>query len=203
MVATMESAAAQEHERCAQTSLTAAYLDGELEGVVFKGFESHLKECRDCAAALSEQRRLLCLLDAAFNQTFEKKFEPPKDFTRVVRARAQTDMSGVRSRSERALALKICLGLGALAFVLLGATLFREALAPLLAALRGAGSVAVMVGHAAADAGTGGTVVLRAVGAQLIAGQSLFRILQWMFFASAVALLLRLISRYHRASAGD
>ncbi|MGB8510894.1 MAG: zf-HC2 domain-containing protein, partial [Pyrinomonadaceae bacterium] len=113
----MENVAAQEREDCARTSLTAAYLDGELEAAASSVFELHLKECGDCSAALAEQRRLLCLLDAAFDQTFEKRFAPPKDFTRVVRARAQTDMTGVRTRSERTLALKICVALAALAFV--------------------------------------------------------------------------------------
>lgn len=199
----MESAAAQEHDGCMQTSLTAAYLDGELDGTASSTFESHLKECPACHVALAEQRRLLCLLDTAFDQTFEKRFAPPRDFTRVVRARAQTDMSGVRSRAERSLALKICAALGALIFVLLGATLLKEALAPAVSALRGAGSVAGMVGHAAADAGAGGAVVLRAVGGQFVSGGGLSGVLRWTLFAGAVALLLRLISRYHRAGVGD
>ncbi len=188
------------HERnvCAQTSLAAAYLDDELEAGAVARFDLHRKECADCAATIADQRRLLCLLDTAFDETFERKFAPPVNFTRVVTARAQSDMSGVRSKSERALALKICAGLGALAFVLLGATLFGEILSPIANALRGAGSVGNMLGHAAGEAGTGGAVVLRAVGGQFIAGGALSRIVQCVLLGSAVLLLTLLINHYHR-----
>ncbi|HVG28925.1 MAG TPA: zf-HC2 domain-containing protein, partial [Pyrinomonadaceae bacterium] len=73
----------------------AAYLDGELSVAESSSFEEHLLACAPCAAALSEQRRLLCLLDAAFARA-QKKVELPEDFARVVKARAQTDMTSVR-----------------------------------------------------------------------------------------------------------
>ena len=107
--------------RCAWERATAAYLDGELDADASGAFESHAKECAPCAAALREQRRLLCLLDNAFDETFERKVALPPDFTRVVKARAQTDMSGVRAPRERTISLKICVGLACAIFALLGA----------------------------------------------------------------------------------
>ena len=43
----------------------AAYLDGELDAAGGTRFEQHTKTCAPCATALREQRRLLCVLDAA------------------------------------------------------------------------------------------------------------------------------------------
>lgn len=102
--------------QCPRTSLTAAYLDGELDPVACAEFDEHARACRDCSAALLEQRRLLCLLDTAFDETFEKRLELPRGFTEQLRARAQNDLSGVRDAVERRRALKICAALGAGAF---------------------------------------------------------------------------------------
>jgi anti-sigma factor RsiW len=97
-----ECAATPETQQgCGRTALVAAYLDGELEAAAAGDFEAHSKSCATCAAALLEQRRLLCLLDTAFDETFEKRIELPRGFAREMKARAQTDMSGVRAREER------------------------------------------------------------------------------------------------------
>ncbi|HVF56359.1 MAG TPA: zf-HC2 domain-containing protein [Pyrinomonadaceae bacterium] len=196
--ATLSAAVGHTSPPCAQTGVTAGYLDGELDAQAAGVFERHLKDCATCAAALSEQRRLLCLLDAAFDETFERKLALPKDFTRVVRARAQTDMSGVRSGRERATALKICAALAAATSVLLGATLSESVFAPVAAAGSGAAGVAGMAGHAVADAGAGGVVVLRAVGGRLLAETNFFGVFTWAIFAGAILLLMLLIRRYHR-----
>lgn len=194
----------ERYAHCEHAGATAAYLDGELDEASASLFERHLRNCEACSAALSEQRRLLCLLDAAFDETFEKKLALPKDFTRTLKARAQTDMSGVRSGQERATALKICAVLAVITFALLGATLWDAVFIPLAAAGRGAAGVAGIAGHAVADAGAGGAVVMRAVGGRLLSEHGLFGILPWVLFAGAAALLLRLITGYHRrADAND
>ncbi|HYH85103.1 MAG TPA: zf-HC2 domain-containing protein [Pyrinomonadaceae bacterium] len=184
--------------RCPQAMLTAAYLDGELDARAAEDFELHTAECAVCAGALLEQRRLLCLLDTAFDETFEKRVALPEGFTRELRARAQNDMRGVRDAGERRRALKICLALGAAAFALLGFAAFDAVLAPVLSAARTAGGMLSVTGHAAADAGAGTGFVLRAVGGRLVAGTELPAALQWAVLAVAVVFLLRLISAYHR-----
>jgi anti-sigma factor RsiW len=181
--------------------LTAAYLDGELDAPAAAAFESHAKTCVACSSALLQQRRLLCLLDTAFDDTFEKRVALPREFTREVRARAQNDMRGVRDARERRRALKICLALGAAAFALLGATVFDAVLAPALNGARVAGRVLGVAGHAAADAGAGAGFVMRAVGGRLIAGSDAMAILQGTVLAAALVLLLRLIGAYHRSAA--
>src|SRR5437868_1442442 len=126
----MADGAADRGHACPRTTLTAAYLDGELDGPAAEDFERHAKTCAACSASLLEQRRLLCLLDNAFDDTFENRVALPRDFTRRVRARAQTDMSGVRAARERRLALKICAALAVAAFALLGFAAFEAVAAP-------------------------------------------------------------------------
>ena len=188
---------------CPQTVRTAAYLDGELDARAADDFESHARACDACTAALLEQRRLLCLLDTAFDHNFEKRVALPAGFTRQLRARAQNDMRGVRGSAERRRALKICAALGAAAFALTGFAALDSVLAPALSAARAAGGVLSVAGHAAAETGEGASVVLRAVGGSLVAGSAPVALLQLAALAAAIVLLLRLIIAYHRAGARD
>lgn len=179
----------------------AAYLDGELDAADTLRFERHLDECRACAAALTEQKRLLCLFDAAFDETFERKLDLPENFTKVVTARAQTDMRGLRAGTEHRRALALCASLGVASFALLGATVFGETFAPAVKIGRLILSVLAIAAHALADAGHGAAVILRSVGHLLVAEPLHLRLLTWLLFACALALLLRLIGRYHRRDA--
>ena len=188
---------------CPQTVRTAAYLDGELDARDAEDFENHAHQCEACSAALLEQRRLLCLLDTAFDRNFEKRIALPAGFTRQLRVRAQNDMRGVRARSERRRALKICAALGAAAFALTGFAALDSVVAPALSAARAAGGVLSVARHAAAETGEGASVVLRAVGGSLVAGSAPLALLQLAALAAALALLLRLIIAYHRAGARD
>ena len=183
--------------------MTAAYLDGELEAPASEEFGGHARSCPDCSAALLEQRRLLCLLDSAFDRTFEKKLELPDGFTRELTARAQNDLSGVRDACERRRALKICAALGAAAFALLGFAAFDVVVRPALGALGAASGVLGVAGRASAETGTGAGVVLRAVAGRIVAGAEPAALFWVLLFAAGLLLLLRLVSRYHRASARD
>ena len=62
----------------------------------------------------------MCELDAVMAQGMD--LEVPANFSRVVAARAEIDMSGVRSFAERRKALSFCLILALLAFALLSAS---------------------------------------------------------------------------------
>jgi anti-sigma factor RsiW len=184
---------------CRETALTAPYLDGELDASAARSFEAHARACPVCSAALLEQRRLLCLLDAAFDPTFGGGQVPlPSGFTQELKARAQNDMSGVRGREERRRALKICGALGAASFALLGAAAYEALLAPALQAARTGAGVAGLAGRAATDAGAGGAVVLRALGSRILADSAGLLALQLALFACACAALLLLIRAYHR-----
>jgi anti-sigma factor RsiW len=195
--------AANTRAGCPHTVRTAAYLDGELDARAAEDFESHARACADCTAALLEQRRLLCLLDTAFDRNFEKRVALPAGFTRQLRARAQNDMRGVRGSAERRRALKICAALAAAVFALTGFAALDSVVAPALSAARAAGGVLSVAGHAAAETGAGAGVVLRAVGGSLVAGSAPMALLQLAALAAAIVLLLRLIIAYHRAGARD
>jgi len=195
--------AANTRAECPQIVRTAAYLDGELDARAAADFESHSRACETCTAALLEQRRLLCLLDTAFDRNFEKRVALPKGFTRQLRVRAQNDMRGVRARSERRRALKICAALGAAAFALTGFAALDSVVAPALSAARAAGGVLSVAGRAAAGTGEGAGLVLRAVGGSLVAGSAPVALLQLAALAAAIVLLLRLIIAYHRAGVRD
>ena len=185
---------------CARAESVAAYLDGEMDARGNVQFEAHLKACAPCSAALLEQRRLLCLLDTAFDsRAAERHLELPKDFARVVTARAQNDMCGVRSRAERAFSLKLSLLLALAAALLLGASASDDVLAPLSALARTAAGVAGVVWHAVRNAGLGAVVILRPLGGRLVSGTGPLAGLYWLLFAGALVTLLRLIRNYHRA----
>lgn len=194
---------AREGGVCPRTSLTAAYLDGELETSAADEFEAHARACTACSSALLEQRRLLCLLDSAFDQTFEKRVPLPKGFTRQLKARAQNDLSGVRDARERRRALKICAVLGLAAFALLGYAAFDAVTGPALRAASAASGMLGVAGRASAEAGTGAGVVLKAVAGRLVSGSGGLAALLLVLLAVGLLLLRRLISGYHRAAARD
>jgi anti-sigma factor RsiW len=185
------------HESECRTEDVAAYLDGELDGAASESFEAHLKTCAPCATELRMQRQLLCTLDFAFS---ERSFELPRNFSRVVAAHAESDLSGMRKKSERRRALQLCALLALLAFALLGAASRALVFQPARSLLRIAGSILDLVGRALYDAGTGAAVIVRVVGRALIlAPHGLGLILIVLPFVIALALLPRLIVNYHRA----
>lgn len=175
----------------------AAYLDGEMSDSASALFERHAKECAACSAALAMQRRLLLTLGVAFGAQ-RKEISLPTDFARIVTARAQTDMRGLRRKTERRRALLLCAIVGAAAFVLLGATMFDATLTPLLAILRGLFIILSLIGHSLANAATGAAVILRAVGGRFISEAHPAGIA--LLFAFALALLLLFIARHRRAA---
>ena len=185
------------HDHECRTEDVAAYLDGELDGASSESFEAHLKTCARCTTELRMQRQLLCTLDFAFS---EPLFELPRNFSRVVAAHAESDLSGMRKKSERRRALQLCALLALLAFALLGAASRALVFQPARSFLRIAGSLLDLAGRALYDAGTGAAVIGRVVSRALIlAPHGLGLILIILPFLIALAVLPRLIINYHRA----
>jgi anti-sigma factor RsiW len=175
----------------------AAYLDGELDAAGGARFEQHTKTCASCATALREQRRLLCVLDAAFGDA-RQQIELPRNFTQIVKARAQSDMSSVRHRGERRRAFGLCAGLAALSFALLGWQAWDELLSPLRAVAGVVATMFDMAAHALAEAVAGVVLMLRVLGGQLLNEPSALRTATYIILALAILLLFRLIGSYHR-----
>ena len=176
----------------------AAYLDGELDAAAGARFEQHTKICSLCADALREQKRLLCVLDAAFSGA-QKQLQLPANFTEVVKARAQSDMSSVRHRSERKRAVLVSIVLAAISFALLG---WQASWAVLFAPVRAAAGVAAtmldMAANAVGEAASGIVLTLRVLGGQMLEEPGAGSVGTYAMFAVAVALLFRLIAGYHR-----
>jgi anti-sigma factor RsiW len=175
----------------------AAYLDGELDAPAAARFEQHTKICASCATALREQRRLLCVLDAAFGDA-QQQIQLPANFTQVVKAHAQSDMRSVRQRSERRRAFMLCAGLAALSFALLGWRAWDELFSPLRAVAGALTTMLDMAAHAIGEAFAGIALMLRVLGGQLLNEPSAFRTATYIILALAIVLLFRLIGNYHR-----
>ena len=192
------SATAQ--EKICERNLIAAYVDGELDENVTMLFEDHLESCAPCRAELRAHRLFVCELDAAL--TDSGAIPVPAEFSRMVAARASTDMRGVRTRSEhrKALAISIILALGA--FALLGATardsVFRVAEKFIATCF----SVAGLVSTAVYETIAGLAVIFRVLSRKVIVESgSLGPVL--VLLAVGILILSRLISHYHRTGATE
>lgn len=175
----------------------AAYLDGELDGAAQESFEAHLKTCANCSTELRAQRQLLCTLDLAFNES--RAFDLPHNFTRVVAAHAEHDLSGMRRKGERRRAIQLCAMLALVSFGLLGAASRTVVFDPVRSFFRVAGSLFGLLWQAVFDAGTGIAIIVRVVGRAAVSGPRSL----WFFVALVLLvslfLLPFLIAKYHRA----
>src|SRR6266849_3797380 len=184
------------HDHECRTEDVAAYLDGELDGAAAESFEAHLKACARCTTELRMQRQLLCTVDLVIR---EPAGELPGNFSRVVAAHAESDLSGMRKKSERRRAVQLCALLALLAFALLGAASSALVFQPARSFLRIAGSLLDLVSRALYDAGIGAAVIVRVVGRALIVAPHGLGLILVLPFVIALALLPRLIVNYHRA----
>ena len=154
--------------------------------------------CGDCRAELTAHRLFICELDAAMTQSLDVAM--PDDFSRIVAARAESDMSGVRSFAEHRKALSICAILAFVAFALLG-TAARTSIVTVGRMLAGkVFGAASFLWTAFYDAAASVTVISRVVSRKLFFESGNFGVLL-VLLALAVLLLSRLISNYHRTGA--
>lgn len=180
---------------CATENI-AAYVDGDLEPDLHVALEAHLKECARCSSELQTQKLFMCELDSML--AIPLNLEVPENFAREVAVRAESDMSGVRDRAEHARALRVCIILGLAAFALLG---FTSSKAMILSARSIASKVFGVLsffGAAIFNAATGFGVITRVISRGLITDSRLAGFSGLLLVILAVAVLSRLIARYHR-----
>lgn len=187
-------------QKICEKNLIAAYIDGELEENVTLLFEEHLEDCAPCRAELRAHRLFVCELDAALTDSGD--IPVPVEFSRMVAARASSDMRGVRTPSEHRKALSICVILALAGFALLGATardaIFLIAEKFVTTLLSVAGFVSTLV----YDTVFGLAVISRVLSRKIIIESgSLGPLL--VLLAFAILVLSRLISNYHRTSATE
>ena len=183
-----------EHNDSCERDLIGAYLDGELDGAAVEDLEAHLKSCNSCAADLRAQQQLVCTLDAAFRNGFDL----PEDFARVVKARAESDVSGVRKRIEWRRALQLIVLLALTSFALLGTAWQGSILQPVRTIARVTTSVLGLGWQTISDTATGFAVIVRLFGQAIILDPHRLGLLL-LIILLGVSLLPRLIARYHRA----
>lgn len=179
-----------------ETENIAAYIEGDLAPDLSATLEEHLKECSNCAAELQSQRLFMCELESALASPFD--LAVPANFAKVVAVQARSDMRGVREGAEHARALRFCIILGLGAFALLG---FASSKAVLLSIRSFAGKVFGVLGFFAEtifNAAAGFAVVSRVVSRGLISDSRLGGLAGLLLVVLAIAVLSRLISRYHR-----
>ena len=186
------------YERICERNLIPAYVDGELETDTQALFAEHLDNCGSCRAELRAHQQFICELDAAF--TGDVEVAVPLDFSRVIAARAVSDMSGVRSAAENKKALTFCLILAVAGFALIGATT-RQLTFNVIRRL-----VAKVVGlidfgwNTLYDSIVSVAVVSRVLSRKFIVETGKLGLVV-LLLALAVLLLSRLISSYHRTGA--
>ena len=194
------SATATAQEKLCDQNLIGAYVDGELDADLTLLLEEHLKDCADCQFELRAHRLFVCELDSVLNRS--GNIPVPADFSRRIAARATSDMSGVRTRSENRKALAICLVLALAGFALIGATardmffLVAEKLVSKIFVLLG------LITSTVYDAVVGLVVIVRVLSRRVIVETgSLWPMLALLAFG--VLILSRLISNYHRSGATE
>lgn len=184
-------------ENKCQLEDVAAYLDGELSDAGVNRFEDHLRSCVNCATELRAQRQLLCTLDVAFNGT--RSFQLPHNFTRIVTARAESDLSGMRNKQERRRALKLCAGLALVSFALLGAAARTIVFDPLRTFFRVAGSLLELAWQATSEAVMSAGVLVRVIVRAVLLSQNGLAFVLLGAFLFSVSVLPFLLVKYHRA----
>lgn len=174
----------------------AAYIEGDLEPGHRAALEEHIKQCARCASELQAQRLFMCELNSALASPFD--LAVPPNFAQVVAVHAESDMRGVRDRSEHTRALRFCIILGLATFALLGVASSK---AVILNVSSVAGKVFGVLGFLARttfDAAGGFTLVSRVVSRGLIPDSRLAGLAGLVLVVLAGAVLSLLISRYHR-----
>ncbi len=183
-----------------ERNLIAAYIDGELEADVTLRFEDHLQSCASCRAELRAHRLFVCELDAALTDSAE--IPMPADFSRMIAARASSDMSGVRTRSENRKALSICVILALAGFALLGARASGAIFVVVEKFVTTSVGVVRFLATAVYDTVAGLEIIFRVLSRKIIIESgSLVPLL--VLLAFAVLILSRLISNYHRTGATE
>ena len=175
----------------------AAFIDGELLDDGLKSFEAHLTSCHHCADELRTQRQLLCTLNVAFNET--PSFDLPRDFSRVVTARAESDVRGLRGPGERRRALHLCIALAVISFGLMGAATRGLVFDPLKSFFKVAETLIDLMARAALDLGQTAAVFLRVIVRAVLFAPYGLGVLFMLTLLFSILLLPFLIFRYHRA----
>lgn len=186
------------NKTCQRGEDIATYLDGEMSVNELTLFESHVVMCKICADEIQIQKRLLNELDFAFGSQ-DESLSLPQDFTKVVKATAESDMHGLRKKEEKTRALSLCTVLVVLSAILLGWARFTNSVfVPVKNFVRVVGSFLEILWRIIYDAGLGVVVIVRAVSRHFVLESNPLNYFLLMIFLGSAFLLSRLILRSRR-----
>jgi predicted anti-sigma-YlaC factor YlaD len=189
------------HPQLCDRALIHAYIDGELDARLQTLFEDHLESCKACRDELQAHRMFVCDLDSVMVNG-AADISVPANFSRVVAARATSDMSGVRSAAENRKALVFCVILAFAGVGLIGSSA-RDLAVHLGQKLYG--MIVGIVGfgwNAVYDFIASIAVISRVLSRRFIVETGRLGLVL-VLLALAVMLLSRLISSYHRTGATE
>jgi len=174
-----------------------AYIDCELSAEDELDMEGHFAECATCREELNSQKKVSTTLEILLEEE-SRNIELPKDFTKVVTAKAESNVSGLRHRKERSHALFICMILFLIIIVGLGAEV--------TSVLRATGefgdqfyAVFGFVFRLIYDIGIGVAVILKSFGHRIVVSSVASLFLLIVIFVSISLSLSRLVLRYSRS----
>jgi hypothetical protein len=183
------------HHNC-QLEKIAAYLDDQLEPSACSQFEAHIEVCSMCRGELNSQRQFLCELDSVLANS--RELPMPDNFARIVSARAESDMRGLRERPERRRALLFSLILAVVAFALLGVTAGKSFFINGRVLANKVWVVLSLLGTALHDAFIGLSIILRVLSRMFLLDSPVGNLLAALLLLLAIASLSHLIVSYHR-----
>jgi anti-sigma factor RsiW len=190
----------QIREQLCERRVIAAYVDGEMALGEQLVFEQHLDTCPECQTELRLHQQFSCDLDSALTSQVEVMI--PTDFSRMVAARAVSDMGGVRSSTEKKKAIFFCLVLAVGGFALMGGPARQLTLSVLRRLIVITVGLVDLVWSAVYDLVLSVGVISRVVSRKFIVETGNGRTVV-VLLALAVLLLSRLIVNYHRTSTTD
>ena len=85
----------------------AEYIDGELAPQAELEFDLHCAICKICRDELNAQKKVSSTLEILLDENPEQ-IELPENFTKIVTAKAESNLDGLRNPKERSRALFIC-----------------------------------------------------------------------------------------------
>ncbi|HEY6231585.1 MAG TPA: zf-HC2 domain-containing protein [Pyrinomonadaceae bacterium] len=179
-----------------ETENIAAYIEGELDSSLGAALEAHLLECRHCAAELQAQRLFMRELDVALASPFD--LAVPPNFAEVVAVHAESDMRGVRDAAEHKRALRFCVVMGLAAFALLGFASSKSVVISVQALAARVFAIIGLLFETIMNVAAGFIVVSRVVSRGFISDSRGAAVAGLSIVVLAIAVLSRLISRYHR-----
>lgn len=171
------------------------YVDGELSAERERELDIHFAVCRICLDELNFQKEFISVLSSGLRTGDE--LELPRDFTRIVVAKAESGVSGLRRRVEWLNALFICVGLFFFVLFGLGADA-QNAFGSFLGIFQQAAAVLGFAGHVVYDVAVGSMIIFRSI-SSLVASSSLGPILVIGLFLIFIFGSSRLILRQNRS----